>query len=43
VAPAAVYLASEESLLCNGTELVLDAGQTAGPAIPLPDALYGIT
>ena len=43
VAPAAVYFASDESLLCNGTELVLDAGQTAGQAIPLPDALYGIS
>ena len=42
VAPAVVYFASEESRLCNGTELVLDAGQTAGQAIPLPDTLYGI-
>lgn len=43
VGPAVVYFASEESRLCNGTELVLDAGQTAGQAIPLPDSLYGIT
>ena len=43
VAPAAVFFASDESLLCNGTELVLDGGQTAGQAIPLPDSLYGIT
>jgi 3alpha(or 20beta)-hydroxysteroid dehydrogenase len=42
VAPAVVYFASEESRLCNGTELVLDGGQTAGQAIPLPDSLYGI-
>lgn len=43
VAPAAVYFASDESQLCNGTELVLDAAQTAGESIDLPDSLYGIT
>lgn len=43
VAPAAVWFASDESRLCNGTELVLDGGQTAGQAIPLPDGLYGIS
>lgn len=43
VAPAALWFASDESKLCNGTELVLDAGQTAGQAIDLPDELYGIS
>ena len=40
VAPAAVYFASDESRLCNGVELVLDGGQTAGMLVPLPDKLF---
>ena len=40
VAPAVVYFASDESRLCNGTELVLDGGQTAGMPVPLPDKLF---
>ena len=42
VAPAALFLASDESRLCNGTELVLDAAQTAGDALRLPPSWYGI-
>ena len=40
VAPAAVFFASEESRLCNGTELVLDQGESAGQHLDLPDELY---
>ncbi|MBM3659412.1 MAG: SDR family oxidoreductase [Actinobacteria bacterium] len=40
VAPAAVFFASDESRLCNGTELVMDRGHYAGEAIDLPDFLY---
>ncbi len=40
VAPAAVFFASEESALCTGTELVLDAGRMAGQYFDLPDELY---
>jgi 3alpha(or 20beta)-hydroxysteroid dehydrogenase len=40
IAPAAVFFASDESRLCNGTELVLDRGESAGQHLDLPDALY---
>ena len=42
VAPAALFLASEESRLCNGIEIVLDRGQTAGEDMKLPDSWYGL-
>lgn len=40
VAPGAVFFASDESRLCNGTELVMDRGHHAGQAIDLPDFLF---
>lgn len=40
VAPAAVFFASDESRLCNGTELVMDRGHHAGQALELPNFLF---
>jgi 3alpha(or 20beta)-hydroxysteroid dehydrogenase len=40
VAPAVLYFASDESRLCNGTELVLDGAGSAGIHVELPDRLY---
>ena len=40
VAPAAVFFASDESKLCNGTELVMDRGSHAGQHLDLPDFLF---
>ena len=40
VAPGAVFFASDESLLCNGTELVMDRGHHAGQALELPGFLF---
>lgn len=40
VAPAAVWFACDDSALCNGTQLVLDGGESAGLELDLPDALF---
>ena len=40
VAPAVVWLASDESRLANGTELVLDGAETAGQHLELPAHLF---
>lgn len=42
VAPAALFLASDESRLCNGIEIVLDRGQTAGEQLRIPASWYGL-
>jgi NAD(P)-dependent dehydrogenase (short-subunit alcohol dehydrogenase family) len=31
IAPLAVYLATDESAFCTGSEFVIDGGQTSGP------------
>jgi 3alpha(or 20beta)-hydroxysteroid dehydrogenase len=40
IAEAVCYFASDASSLCNGTELVLDKGSSAGMALDLPDAWF---
>ena len=32
IAPLAVFLASDESAFCTGSEFVIDGGATSGPA-----------
>jgi 3alpha(or 20beta)-hydroxysteroid dehydrogenase len=40
IAEAACYFASDASIMCNGTELVLDKGASAGMALDLPDEWF---
>ena len=40
VAEAACYFVSDASRFCNGTELVLDKGASAGMALDLPDEWF---